>query len=672
MKSKAILTIILIALLTPTVSAFEVGILKIDTPSRVMAGEQAEIKVTDLITGNPVSGADVQINGAKIGTTGSSGTLTYTFERGLYTITATKFGYTPAASLSLSVVVPDISTPTPTPTLTEKPLEEYTGLVFTGDLINQFYKDQILTIDTSKFGIADLDIHLSKYYKEPPIAFFISKDGYKALYTYEKLPGTGYYTIWGNGFGSTEFNGKTWELFNIRDFKQLSPEKVDNSNLINNPSNYAGKEITTTTPFRELSFKIEGNNLAPATIGSISTIPIDYKDFTRELIESGKKIQQDPDKNTIQELTKFTGVSTFRFNNVPVIEARTQAYWKAANVELTGFVIPVDIINMILPDDILSTLPDRGAVILLTNVNIPAERVELSSILADPDRYNGKVVEIPEIYTIAKDISVKELVAVAFPPAAVVPIDVYFEPVAAFKSLTTIDKTMLGFGLTGFEQGYTSSSDIIHLDGKYSLKGVVMSADLLNSTLPSIPVLVVFERYRYDIDDIPIDSSSSPAELFEMLSNTLTGNIMTEPYNTKDNFENSSTTGATLKSLTVTTPETISAKSGETINLNLGIDWEPQDWQGTADITIILSAAGFDTKYELPNIHLEKPPISNTFDYKLPDNLPPLTYTAKIIVDAGEIMAESSTDVETGNASIPGFESFLTIVVLLILARVRD
>jgi len=50
------------------------------------------VKVTEFLTGKPIEGATVQINGA-VGTTGVAGTVTLTIEGGIRTIIVSKNGY---------------------------------------------------------------------------------------------------------------------------------------------------------------------------------------------------------------------------------------------------------------------------------------------------------------------------------------------------------------------------------------------------------------------------------------------------------------------------------------------------------------------------------------------------------------------------------------------------
>ncbi|MCK5319131.1 MAG: carboxypeptidase regulatory-like domain-containing protein, partial [Anaerolineales bacterium] len=315
MRTKAILlTIILIALLTPTVSAFEVGILKIDTPSRVMAGEQAEIKVTDLITGNPVSGADVQINGAKIGTTGSSGTLTYTFERGLYTITATKFGYTPAASLSLSVVVPDISTPTPTPTPTpeiytpiptptEPPLEALNGLVIS------FKSGGQMQELVGMLGLSTI-----------PGFLITSNNNYMLLG--ETALETGNYDVKGRALKSFYFDNKKWVIFNMVESNRLPPTTITFSELKNNPERYLLKEVSVKATIKEISVTADLEIIkVPVSIGILTDKPADPFKFTEELIESAKDYQKEPSWEKAKLILQdYEGIAVFRIE---------ESYWKS-------------------------------------------------------------------------------------------------------------------------------------------------------------------------------------------------------------------------------------------------------------------------------------------------------------------------------------------------------
>ncbi|AGK60810.1 hypothetical protein Asulf_00800 [Archaeoglobus sulfaticallidus PM70-1] len=677
--------------------ASAIGILKIDLPSRAMVGDEVEIKIIESLSGDPVEGVTVYINGVEIGTTDEDGKITYVFNSpGVYLIGASKFGYTPAASLSLSVEPREVETPgsetptkTPTPEIPET--EEYRGLVFRGDLIYELFGDKVFdSINIKDLEISDLIEKARDVKPTSPVAFFTDGNNYMILYGEIDVEKSGYYRIEGYSLGvDVEFEDKSWKLFEVTNIEKLNAENVEVVDLLNNPGNFAGKEIVVDGPFREVSFNVKSFG-TPVCVGSISTLPVDFNEFVKELMDAGKKLQKEPDRETIEELTKFTGASTFRFERI-VETGTTQAYWKALNAEITALVIPAYLVDLLFPDELREFISEKGVVLLIENVNIRAEVASIGDILANPRQYYGKVVEISGVYNIAKDLSVKNMVATMFPPAATSPVDVYFEPMATFESSLPVVNALLGFGITGFEHNYSSIGDVVSVDGKYTLKGVVLTASLLDNSLPSVPVLVVFERYRQNFEDhtIPVDQAEDAIRTFTLIKETIAGvnaeegktqyEKPEEPPITPTPTENTQISVPTatpileetekpaptskLESLSLSiTPSKITAKPGETINLKLKVDWEPKDWKGKADVKVVLSAAGFKKEFELPGIVLENPPIETEFSYTLPENLPPLTYEAKIIVEAEDKKAESEVEVAVGLSQTPGFEVVIALI----------
>lgn len=281
-----VLLVLSVFLVTP---AFAIGVLKIEMPVGAAVEEEVEIKVTGALTGDPVEGATVYVNGAEIGKTNAQGVITYVFNTpGIYAIGATKRGYTPAASISLSVRSTLETPETPAPETPETPrIEEYKGLIFRGDLLNEVFEDKIVSIDTDKLKIADVIKGIKKKKPSPPLAFFTDGTNYMALYGNINIENSGYYKVEGYSFGEAEIDGRTWQLFNVKNIEKLSAEEVDVKDLVSNPTSYAGREIIVSGPFREISFELElGSLSSPVSIGSISLTPIDFKEFTRELIDA--------------------------------------------------------------------------------------------------------------------------------------------------------------------------------------------------------------------------------------------------------------------------------------------------------------------------------------------------------------------------------------------------
>lgn len=304
------LAVLISLLLTLPVSAL--GILKIEIPSKATVGEEVTIKVVDSLTGDPVEGATVYVNGEDIGKTDQNGEITYVFNSpGIYVIGATKFGYTPAVSVSLSVEAGTVETPTPSET---PELESYSGLVFTSSIIAQLAG---YNLEPNTLKIQQL-IDKAKYIKPVnPVAFFTDGRHYFILYGDFEIDKSGYYRIEGYSLQhAIRFDGKTWTLFEVENIEKLNPATVSVGDLVSNPIDYAGKEIIVTGPFREVALKVSYKSISGETvcIGSISTTPINPEEFTRELIKLGKEIIKNPDESTIEKITKFAGVSTFRLS----------------------------------------------------------------------------------------------------------------------------------------------------------------------------------------------------------------------------------------------------------------------------------------------------------------------------------------------------------------------
>ncbi len=662
--------VVLLLLLT-IVPASGIGVLKIEVPQTAMVGEEVEIKVTDSITNSPVQGVTVYVNGVEIGKTGENGKIGYVFDSpGIYVIGASKFGYTPAVSLSLTVRESPIHEKppegTPTPEKTPK-VEEYRGLVFKGDLINEFIiRGSMDPIPMKELGVSKLIEKVRGVKPISPIAFFTDGVHYLVLYGDINVERSGYYEIKGYSLNSeVKFKDKSWTLFEVEEIRRLEPEEVSAEGLVSNPASYAGKEIVVSGPFREISFKIDSLN-SPICIGSVSTAPIEFNSFAREILDKGREFLKNPDRNSIENITRFAGVSTFRFQNGFLGDnVITQAYWKAVNAEIKGLVIPANLAGVLLPGYIDKFISERGMILMVEEVEMHSERANLDDILSNPEEYYGKVVELRDIYNLAEDISIRDAISLAFPPARTFPLDAYFEPMTILN--IPPDGFILGFGVTGFKQAYGGITDLVHFDGKYTVKGVVVSASMVNNTLPNKPAIIVFERYRqFENKSLPIDQAKEIIKAFNMIKNVALGLNPQIQKHTPEKSAVNKTKEMNLQSLNLSiAPSTITASPGESVNLKIKVEWKPKDWKGKASIKIVLSAAGFKKEYELPGIILENPPIENEFKYTLPDNLPPLTYEAKIVVQAGGKIAEENVKINVKAGKTPGFEVIGGLIALL-------
>lgn len=59
------------------------------------------------------------------------------------------------------------------------------------------------------------------------------------------------------------------------------------------------------------------------------------------------------------------------------------------------------------------------------------------------------------------------------------------------------------------------------------------------------------------------------------------------------------------------------------------------------------------------------PPVERTFPIEIPDNAPPLTYTAMLVIEADKKIASDETSLKV---EILGFEAIFAITVLLTIA----
>jgi uncharacterized membrane protein len=115
-------------------------------------------------------------------------------------------------------------------------------------------------------------------------------------------------------------------------------------------------------------------------------------------------------------------------------------------------------------------------------------------------------------------------------------------------------------------------------------------------------------------------------------------------------------------------PKSAKGKPGDTLEYTITLSWEPKEWEGQLDVSIILSAAGFEKRFELLPINTKglTPPLSKKISFEIPQNIPPVTYTAEVVVSADSV---SSSDKTSLSVSTPGFEAILVVIAMLIVVR---
>ena len=128
-------------------------------------------------------------------------------------------------------------------------------------------------------------------------------------------------------------------------------------------------------------------------------------------------------------------------------------------------------------------------------------------------------------------------------------------------------------------------------------------------------------------------------------------------------------TSAKLDNIEVTIePKSVKAKPGDKLTYNITLNWEPKDWDGWMNISIVLSAAGFEKKFKLPSIPTKglTPPLSRQISFEMPKNIPPMTYNVKVEVSADSI---NTSDKSSLSVSMPGFEVVLGILSIIVAIR---
>ncbi len=117
-------------------------------------------------------------------------------------------------------------------------------------------------------------------------------------------------------------------------------------------------------------------------------------------------------------------------------------------------------------------------------------------------------------------------------------------------------------------------------------------------------------------------------------------------------------------------PKSVKAKPGERINYTITLNWEPKEWVGLVNVSVILTAAGFEKEYELPQISTNglTPPVSRQISLEIPRDIPPMTYSARLVVSADSVNA---SDEATLSVSTPGFEAIFGVVAAIIALIIR-
>lgn len=113
-------------------------------------------------------------------------------------------------------------------------------------------------------------------------------------------------------------------------------------------------------------------------------------------------------------------------------------------------------------------------------------------------------------------------------------------------------------------------------------------------------------------------------------------------------------------------PKHVEAKPGDTINYTVTIDWYPPEWKGEMKISAVISAAGFEKRFELPPVTPgTSPPVTNKITIPVPENVPPLTCKLKLEVEAGSLSASDETELVIKLKETPGFEALLGILAII-------
>ena len=239
-----------------------------------------------------------------------------------------------------------------------------------------------------------------------PSGFMISPTGNHILIGDSPLS-TGHYSISGFTISSIQYKGKTWTIFKLASSQRNPSRTVTFSELKNNPDAYTLKEISVKATIKEVSATVDLEAVKiPVSTGILTDKPADPFKFTEELLHSAKEYQENPSWEKAEHiLHDYEGISVFRLE---------EGYWKTADAETTGYVLTPELLTTYFDliydaHGIRELLPSKGTVLLANDVTLTAEKTSISDIIQDAGKYNGKVVEV-EINGVGSDISVKKVV----------------------------------------------------------------------------------------------------------------------------------------------------------------------------------------------------------------------------------------------------------------------
>ncbi len=136
-------------------------------------------------------------------------------------------------------------------------------------------------------------------------------------------------------------------------------------------------------------------------------------------------------------------------------------------------------------------------------------------------------------------------------------------------------------------------------------------------------------------------------------------------------------------------PGTLEASPGEEVEFNVKLDWAPSGWTGPVKVNLEAEGLGFTKtySYDLYVTPDMEPPIESPIRFRIPENAPPTTYSAKITAAApteggehGDITTQEWEEITTQGVglvsidtveininlpSTPGFLAAPTLVALL-------
>ncbi len=123
-------------------------------------------------------------------------------------------------------------------------------------------------------------------------------------------------------------------------------------------------------------------------------------------------------------------------------------------------------------------------------------------------------------------------------------------------------------------------------------------------------------------------------------------------------------------------PKKAEVKPGETTNFNITLNWSPPEWRGEMKISVVISTAGLEKRYEIPSVTpSSNPPINVNIPFELPSNIPPLTYNVTLEVKAESMVAKDMAELKVLPGT-PGFTAMVCIIgvisALALYNKLRD